>query len=124
MRNPVGPLPSTIYWRRRAVLLSLVALLALLIVWVVSRGVGGEKKHTVGSNGKHPVQTITRGASGTGPAISQHPGGRDESSASASTGTGSGGSGDGGSGDGSGGTGGAGSGGSGSGSSGGGTGSA
>ncbi|MCX4411077.1 hypothetical protein OG840_58765 [Streptomyces sp. NBC_01764] len=124
MRNPVGPLPSTIYWRRRAVLLSLVALLALLIVWVVSSGGGGGKKNTDGSNGKNPVQTITPGPSGSGPAISQHPGGRDESSASASTGTGSGGSGDGGSGDGSGGTGGAGSGGSGSGSSGGGTGSA
>ncbi|MDX6361056.1 MAG: hypothetical protein QOC85_59, partial [Streptomyces sp.] len=40
MRNPVGPLPSSIYWRRRAVLLSVVGLLALLIVWVVGSGGG------------------------------------------------------------------------------------
>ncbi|MFD8215251.1 hypothetical protein ACFV2U_16325 [Streptomyces sp. NPDC059697] len=117
MRNPVGPLPSTIYWRRRAVLLSLVALLALLIVWVVSSG-GGGKKNADGSNGKNPVQTITPGPSGSGPAISQHPGGRDESSPGASTGTasgsgsGGGSGGSGGSGDGSGGTGSAGGGGS------------
>ena len=71
MRNPVGPLPSTIYWRRRAVLLSLVALLALLIAWVVSSGGGGGKKNADGSNGKNPVQTITPGPSGSGPAISQ-----------------------------------------------------
>ncbi|WP_217569170.1 hypothetical protein [Streptomyces sp. GbtcB7] len=116
MRNPVGPLPSTIYWRRRVVLLSLVALLALLIAWVVSSGGGGGKKNADGSNGKNPVQTITPGPSGSGPAISQHPGGRDESSPGASAGTASGGgsgSGSGsGSGDGSGGTGSAGGGGS------------
>src|SRR5690606_7271596 len=33
LRNPVGPLPSPIYWRRRAVLLSVLALSALLITW-------------------------------------------------------------------------------------------
>ncbi|MFE4754534.1 hypothetical protein ACFRIB_30365 [Streptomyces mirabilis] len=110
MRNPVGPLPSTIYWRRRAVLLSLVALLALLIAWVVSSGGGGGKKNADGSNGKNPVHTITPGPSGSGPAISQHPGGRDESSPGTSAGTASGSSGSdsgsgSGSGDGSGGTG-------------------
>lgn len=79
MRNPVGPLPSTIYWRRRAVLLSLVAVLALLIVWVVGTGGGGGTNNGDGSNGKNPVSTITPGPSGSGPAISQNPGGRDES---------------------------------------------
>lgn len=93
MRNPVGPLPSTIYWRRRAVLLSLVALLALLIAWAVSSGGGGGKKNADGSNGKNPVHTITPGPSGSGPAISQHPGGRDESSPGTSAGTASGSSG-------------------------------
>ncbi|MEU9291054.1 hypothetical protein AB0D57_42170 [Streptomyces sp. NPDC048275] len=88
MRNPVGPLPSSIYWRRRAVLLSVVALLALLIAWVVGTGGGGGKQNADGSNGKNPVDTITPGPSGSGPAISQHPGGRDESSASASPGSG------------------------------------
>ncbi|MEU0036964.1 hypothetical protein [Streptomyces sp. NPDC006333] len=103
LRNPVGPLPSTIYWRRRAVLLSLVALLALLTVWIVSTGGGGGKKGADGSNGKGPVETITPGPSGSGPAISQHPGGRDESSGSANPGGSGGGSGDGsGTGDGSG----------------------
>jgi len=77
----------------------MAALLALLIVWVVGSGGGGGKNGADGSNGKNPAQTITPGPSSSGPAISQHPGGRDESS-----GSGSGGSGDGagGSGDGSG----------------------
>ncbi|MFD4529844.1 hypothetical protein ACFWP7_39285 [Streptomyces sp. NPDC058470] len=98
LRNPVGPLPSTIYWRRRAVLLSLLALLALLTVWVVGSGGGGGSNNGDGSNGKNPVpSTITPGPSGSGPAISENPGGREESTA----GTGGSGSDDG-SGDGSG----------------------
>ena len=79
MRNPVGPLPSSIYWRRRAVLLSVLALSALLGIWIVASGGGGGKKGTDGANGKDPVRTITPGPSGSGPAISQAPGGRDES---------------------------------------------
>ncbi len=59
LRNPVGPLPSSIYWRRRAVLLSVVALLALVITWIVTAGGGGGKKDTGGSNGKNPTHTIT-----------------------------------------------------------------
>ncbi|MFE9431624.1 hypothetical protein [Streptomyces sp. NPDC006640] len=106
LRNPVGPLPSTIYWRRRAVLLSVVALLALLTVWVVGPGGGGGDNNSGGSNGKNPAPSITPGPSGSGPAISQHPGGRDESSGGGGSGSGGsgggGGSGDGGSGDGSG----------------------
>ncbi|MGW3666213.1 hypothetical protein [Streptomyces sp. NPDC005141] len=106
LRNPVGPLPSTIYWRRRAVLLSVVALLALLTVWVVSTGGGGGNNNSGGSNGKNPAPSITPGPSGSGPAISQHPGGRDESSGSGGGSGGDGGGGDsggsgGGSGDGS-----------------------
>ncbi|MGP4049237.1 hypothetical protein [Streptomyces sp. 2A115] len=81
LRNPVGPLPSSIYWRRRAVLLSTLALLALLITWVVTSGGGnGNKDNADGSNGKNPTASITPGPSGSGPAISQAPGGRDESS--------------------------------------------
>ncbi|MFG2314673.1 hypothetical protein [Streptomyces tendae] len=109
LRNPVGPLPSSIYWRRRAVLLSLFALLALLITLiVVSGGGGGGKDREDGANGKNPAPSITPGPSGSGPAISQAPGGRDESgdsngagsgSGSGGDGSGSGGSGDGGSGD-------------------------
>ncbi|MFD5080927.1 hypothetical protein [Streptomyces sp. NPDC058371] len=90
MRNPVGPLPSSIYWRRRAVLLSVVGLLALLIVWVVGSGGGGGNNNGDGSNGKNPAPSITPGPSSSGPAISQHPGGRDESSGGESSGSGSG----------------------------------
>jgi hypothetical protein len=79
LRNPVGPLPSSIYWRRRVVLLSLIALLALLITWIVTAGGGGGTKNANGSDGKNPAPTITPGPSSSGPAISQHPGGRDDS---------------------------------------------
>ncbi|WP_371660588.1 hypothetical protein [Streptomyces sp. NBC_00280] len=89
MRNPVGPLPSSIYWRRRAVLLSVLALLALLGIWIVASGGGGGNKSTDGANGKDPVQTITPGPSGSGPAISQAPGGRDESGSTGTGGSGS-----------------------------------
>ncbi|WP_369391040.1 hypothetical protein AB5J72_27915 [Streptomyces sp. CG1] len=89
LRNPVGPLPSSIYWRRRVVLLSVVALLALLITWIATAGGGGGKKSTEASNGKNPAHTITPGPSSSGPAISQHPGGRDESSGGDSSGSGS-----------------------------------
>ncbi|WP_405586913.1 hypothetical protein [Streptomyces sp. NBC_01092] len=87
LRNPVGPLPSTIYWRRRAVLLSMCALLALLITWVLTSGGGGGTNNAGGSDGKNPApSTITPGPSGSGPAISQAPGGRDESTAGGDSG--------------------------------------
>ncbi|WP_405676209.1 hypothetical protein OG292_15860 [Streptomyces sp. NBC_01511] len=79
MRNPVGPLPSSIYWRRRAVAATLIALLALLVVWVVtSGGDSGGKKRDDGANGESPAPSITPGPSGSGPAISEQPGGRDD----------------------------------------------
>jgi hypothetical protein len=90
LRNPIGPLPSSIYWRRRVVLLSVIALLALLITWIVTSGGGGGKNGAGGSNGKNPVESITPGPSGSESAISQHPGGRDESSGSSSGGSGDG----------------------------------
>lgn len=90
LRNPVGPLPSSIYWRRRAVLLSVFALLALLVLWVTTSGGGGGKNGADGGGGKNPASSITPGPSGSGPAISQKPGGRDESSAGATSGSGSG----------------------------------
>ncbi|MFG2619094.1 hypothetical protein ACGFXC_15935 [Streptomyces sp. NPDC048507] len=88
LRNPVGPLPSSIYWRRRAVLASVAALLALLAVWTVTSGGGKSSTNGKGGgDGSGPVRTITPGPSGSGPAISQAPGGRGDS------GTGAGGSG-------------------------------
>ena len=73
-------------------MVSVVALLALLITWIVTSGGGGSKNGADGAkNGRTPAPTITAGPSGTGPAISQHPGGRDESSSgSSSSGGGSG----------------------------------
>ncbi|MFD7436587.1 hypothetical protein [Streptomyces sp. NPDC059861] len=80
LRNPVGPLPSSIYWRRRVIMLSVVALLALLVTWVVTSGGGGGSGNGAGgSDGKNPAPSITPGPSGSGPAISEAPGGRDES---------------------------------------------
>ncbi|MDT3727149.1 hypothetical protein ROS62_20630 [Streptomyces sp. DSM 41972] len=91
LRNPVGPLPSSIYWRRRAVLLSMLALLALLITWVVVSAGGNGKGSDNGANGKNPApSTITPGPSGSGPAISEAPGGRDETGGGGSEGAGSG----------------------------------
>ncbi|MEW5354677.1 hypothetical protein [Streptomyces sp. 16-176A] len=92
LRNPIGPLPASIYWRRRVLLLSAVALLALLIVWITtSGGGGGHQNNGGGSDGKNPSpSTITPGPSESGPAISQRPGGRDESGGGGSTGSGNG----------------------------------
>ncbi|MEU5439041.1 hypothetical protein AB0G73_37725 [Streptomyces sp. NPDC020719] len=104
LRNPVGPLPSSIYWRRRAVALSLLALAVILILWAVSSGGSGGSKGTSNDKGAHPAPSITPGPGSSGPAISTAPGGRDESSAAG--GTGGGGSGSGGSGSSAGGTGG------------------
>ncbi|GAA3497490.1 hypothetical protein GCM10019016_045930 [Streptomyces prasinosporus] len=90
LRNPVGPLPSSIYWRRRVVLLSVLALLALLITWIVTAGGGGGGDRDNGANGKNPAPSITPGPSSSGPAISQAPGGRDESGSGGSGGSSSG----------------------------------
>ncbi|MFD8826766.1 hypothetical protein ACFV1C_30990 [Streptomyces sp. NPDC059605] len=96
LRNPIGPLPSSIYWRRRAVAATLVALLALLIAWVVTSGSGKEDKDDSRPGGSGPAHAITPGPGGSGPAITQQPGGRDESDESAgSDGGASAGSGDG-----------------------------
>ncbi|MFI8192928.1 hypothetical protein ACIF8T_29860 [Streptomyces sp. NPDC085946] len=113
LRNPVGPLPSSIYWRRRVVLVSVIALLALLMTWIVTSGGGsGDGGRDNGADGKNPAPSITPGPSSSGPAISQAPGGRDESEdgsgSGGSSGSGGGsGSGDSGGSDGSGGAGGA-----------------
>ncbi|WP_200304535.1 hypothetical protein [Streptomyces adelaidensis] len=111
LRNPIGPLPSTIYWRRRAILLTVVGLLALLVVWVVAGGGGNGDNNAGEPDGKNPATSITPGPSGSGPAISEAPGGRDESgdessSGGDSSGSGSGSGSDSGSGSGSGGAGG------------------
>ncbi|SES17871.1 hypothetical protein SAMN04487983_103420 [Streptomyces sp. yr375] len=66
------------------------ALLALITLWVVVSGGGGRNSGANGGNGKNPASSITPGPSGSGPAISQKPGGRDESSDGSTSGSGSG----------------------------------
>ncbi|UQA93907.1 hypothetical protein [Streptomyces halobius] len=93
LRNPIGPLPSSIYWRRRAVALAIVALLILLVVWALNLGgnTGKTANEGKGAKGSGPAASITPGPSGTGPAISQKPGGRDTSGGGGESGSDSGG---------------------------------
>ncbi|MEU0147609.1 hypothetical protein ABZ119_16865 [Streptomyces sp. NPDC006288] len=80
MRNPVGPLPSSIYWRRRAVAVLVIALLAALVALAVTRGGGSGGGADDGKpGGQDPAPSITPGPSGSGPVVGQPPGGRDES---------------------------------------------
>jgi hypothetical protein len=97
MRHPVGPLPSSIYWRRRAVVLCLLLLVIALIAWAVvslnSGDSGNKKAGAGGSDGRTPAESInpTPGPTDSG-AITERPGGRPSDSAS----PGGGGAGDGG----------------------------
>ncbi|MFJ1888047.1 hypothetical protein [Streptomyces sp. NPDC088170] len=90
LRNPIGPLPSTIYWRRRAVAATLVALIALLVVWIVTSGGDKKSKDDARPAGSAPAREITPGPGSSGPAITQQPGGRDESGDSGGDGSGDG----------------------------------
>ncbi|WBB64254.1 hypothetical protein O7599_17840 [Streptomyces sp. WMMC500] len=74
-RRPVGPLPSAIYWRRRAVLLGLLAVLAIFAVLVINLGGGSEN---TADEGKNPAESITPGPTDDSSVIDNPPGGRDE----------------------------------------------
>jgi hypothetical protein len=91
LRNPIGPLPSSIYWRRRAVALALLAVIGLLVIWASGWGGsgGGGSDEGKGPGGGGPAGTITPGPTTSGPVDSQRPGGRDESDGGG-TGTGPG----------------------------------
>ena len=81
MRNPVGPLPSSIYWRRRAVALALVAMLVLLVVWALNIGGGGGNqagKAGEDDRGEGAASSITPGPTTSESMVSERPGGRDE----------------------------------------------
>ncbi len=60
-------------------MLSILALLALLAAWILVSGGSDGGNGANGSNGKNPLPSITAGPSSSGPAISEAPGGRDES---------------------------------------------
>ncbi|MCF6523691.1 hypothetical protein [Streptomyces sp. JJ36] len=95
LRNPIGPLPSSIYWRRRAVALAVLLLLVLLTVWtvrLVAGDGGGEEKEGRAPNGQGPTDSITPGPSTSEPPITDRPGGRDETDGGAGSGGSDGGS--------------------------------
>ncbi|MFJ3953623.1 hypothetical protein ACIPXV_26880 [Streptomyces libani] len=93
LRNPIGPLPSSIYWRRRAVALAIVVLLALLVVWALNWGGDAGKSSDEGKGAQDgPATSITPGPSASGPVNDQKPGGRDESGGDGGADSGSGGS--------------------------------
>ncbi|MFB7947700.1 hypothetical protein ACFC6L_22615 [Kitasatospora phosalacinea] len=76
LRQPVGPLPASIYWRRRVVVLVALAVVLLVIGLLAFGGDGDKQKKTSGSSPlPAPAQSITPGASPTGPAITTRPGG-------------------------------------------------
>ncbi len=67
---------------------ALVVLAAALIAWLVTSGGGGAGKNQDDKGGgPAPATSITPGPSGSGPAISQEPGGRDESDGGGSGGS-------------------------------------
>ncbi|MFE6866074.1 hypothetical protein ACFVFS_05920 [Kitasatospora sp. NPDC057692] len=81
LRQPVGPLPASIYWRRRIVVLVAVVAVAALVIWLMSdQGGGGDGKDKAAqavptqSQSQTPAQAITPGASPTGPANNSRPG--------------------------------------------------
>ncbi|MFB7129101.1 MULTISPECIES: hypothetical protein [Streptomycetaceae] len=82
LRQPVGPLPASIYWRRRVIVLVAVAAVVALIAWLmIDQGGGGDggspgnAAQAVPSQSQNqtPAQAITPGASPSGPAA--RPGG-------------------------------------------------
>ncbi|MDT3396816.1 hypothetical protein RKE29_09200 [Streptomyces sp. B1866] len=81
LRNPIGPLPSSTYWRRRAVALTLLVLVLLLVVWLVNlggSGGGGDKDEGKGQGPGGAATAITPGPTPSGPVDESRPGGRDE----------------------------------------------
>ncbi|WP_344384844.1 hypothetical protein [Streptomyces thermolineatus] len=75
LRQPVGPLPSSIYWRRRAVVACLLALVIALAVWAVMAGGGGDDTNAGGTDRPTPAPSITPGPGSSSPAVTERPGG-------------------------------------------------
>ncbi|MEU9130154.1 hypothetical protein AB0D08_18945 [Kitasatospora sp. NPDC048540] len=88
LRQPVGPLPASIYWRRRLVVFAALIGVLALIFWLTSGSDGGKQP----AHNAHPApaQSITPGASPTGSANTGRPGGSGGSGTGGAGGTGSG----------------------------------
>ncbi|MFJ3790529.1 hypothetical protein [Kitasatospora sp. NPDC090091] len=77
LRQPVGPLPASIYWRRRLVVAVAVAAVIALVYWLMSDQGGGDGsagKAAQAAPSQTPAQAITPGASPSGPANNSRPG--------------------------------------------------
>ncbi|MFB7665726.1 hypothetical protein ACFC1R_17540 [Kitasatospora sp. NPDC056138] len=74
LRQPVGPLPASIYWRRRIVVSAVLLAVLALVVWLTT-GQGDGKNSADKTAQPAPAQSITPGATPTGPAITSRPGG-------------------------------------------------
>ncbi|MFE2721351.1 hypothetical protein [Kitasatospora sp. NPDC059327] len=77
----MGPLPASIYWRRRLVVAVAVAAVVALLVWLMSdQGGGGDgpagkaAQAAPSQSSQPPAQAITPGASPNGPANNSRPG--------------------------------------------------
>jgi hypothetical protein len=81
LRNPVGPHPPSLYWRRRAVALGVVILAVMLLAWGCGLSGGGQDRPASMANVKdlssrHPAASITpTPGPRTGPVISSVTGG-------------------------------------------------
>ncbi|RKE19766.1 hypothetical protein [Streptomyces sp. TLI_171] len=75
LRQPVGPLPASIYWRRRVVVLTALAIILLVVGWLAFGSGRGQQKPSGSSPLPAPAQSITPGASPSGSAITSRPGG-------------------------------------------------
>ncbi|MFF1906296.1 hypothetical protein [Kitasatospora sp. NPDC058218] len=77
----MGPLPASIYWRRRLVVLVAVAAVVALLFWLMSDqggggdGAAGKAAQAAPSQTQPPAEAITPGASPSGPANNSRPGG-------------------------------------------------
>lgn len=90
LRHPVGPLPASIYWRRRVVVLAGLLVAAGPMVWLVSApgAVSGRPISQDRASQPGPARSIDPGATPTGPAINSRPGGPGPSGSPAPGGTG------------------------------------
>ncbi len=76
LRTPVGPLPSSIYWRRRLVVLLLIALIGILVAWALRPG-GDSGSPDGDGEANGPAESITPGPTPSESFIDERPGGRE-----------------------------------------------
>lgn len=72
IKNPVGPQPPSVYWRRRLLLVAVLVVIVVVVVLIIVRpGSGGTKTPTGTQTSGQPVNPspgLTGGASGSGAA--------------------------------------------------------